>query len=263
MSLPAQLALIAAAACLLGATLAALTDLLASKGDRRVAVQGFSGTAMALLCLFLALEWLRMGRLPTGSTAQVLAWIAVGSLAIHLACIASLHIRALGTFLLPIAAACALAAPLAGDHPWAGRIHAGTPWGLIHGLSALAGMTAFAAAFATGALYLIQAARLKTRPLQAGRLPSLDTLDRLNLMSLVTALAAWTLALVAGALQAQASWGPDWASTPLVLVSGATWLTLSGVTAARMTATMRGPKVAWLSVAGFALAVAALIAGHP
>ena len=254
-------ALLTAGACLGAATLAALADLLATRGDRRVAVQSLAGPALLLLAGFLAVEAFRRGGLPTASAADVLAWIALGSVALHLACVGLLKVRALGPFLLPLGAATALAAPLAGDRPWAGS-GAGAPWGIVHGITSLAGFLAFALAFAAGALYLVQARRLKADPTRAGRLPSLETLDRINLWGLLLALPCWTTSLVAGALGAQALWGSDWATSPLVLFSTATWLILAGVTAARLTAALRGPKIAVLTLLGFALALAALAGGH-
>ena len=76
------------------------------------------------------------------------------------------------------------------------------------------------------------------------------------------ALPCWTLALVAGALQAQAVWGTDWTRKPLVLFSGGTWVLVAVVTAVRLTATVRGRKIAALSIAAFVLAMAALLWGH-
>ncbi len=256
-----QFALVAAAACLTAATLAALVDLLARQGDRRIAVQSLAGTGLVLLAVFLAAEGWRQGRLPN-TTQDVLAWGAFGSVAVHLACIAGLRIRALGPFLLPVAAACALLAPLAGPRPWATPGAPQGPWGLVHGMAALAGQTAFALAFAAGALYLVQARRLKTDPARISRLPDLETLDRLNLGALLVALPCWTLSLVAGALQAQAAWGSDWMRKPLVLFSAGTWILVAGVTAVRLTATVRGRKIAALSIAAFVLAMAALLWGH-
>lgn len=257
----APFALVAAAAVLTAATLAALVDFLSRLGDRRVAVQSLAGTGLVLLALFLAAEGQRQGRLPN-TTQDVLAWVALGSVGVHLAVIAGLGIRALGPFLLPVAAACALLAPLASPHPWATPEVPQGPWGMVHGLAALAGQTAFALAFAAGALYLVQAGRLKTDPARISRLPDLETLDRLNLGALLAALPCWTLALVAGALQAQAIWGTDWMLKPLVLFSGGTWVLVAVVTAVRLTATVRGRKIAALSVAAFALAMTALLWGH-
>ena len=242
---------------LAAATLAALLDLGSARGDRRVLVQSLSGTALLLLGGFLLASW----RGPA-TTAGVLAWIALGSVVAHLTSIAWLKVRALAPFLLPLAAAASLAAPLAGDRPWASAGPSAAPWARVHGIASLLGFSAFALAFAAGALYLVQARRLKGDPTGAGRLPSLETLDRLNLAGLLLALPCWTAALVAGILSAQASWGGNWMRTPLVLFSTATWAILAAVTAARLTATARGPKIAALSIAAFLLALAALLGGH-
>ncbi len=255
MPLLAQGALVVAAACLVAATLAALADLLTVRGDRRVVVQSLAGSGFLLLAVFLGSEALVRGWFPAASAADVLAWVALGSVAGHLACIACFRVRALAPFLLPLAAACALSAAAAGNRPWGSTSSVQAPWTLWHGLSALLGEAAFALAFAAGALYLVQAARLKSDPARASRLPSLETLDRLNLWGLLLALPFWTLALVAGVLKA-----PGF--TPLVLISACTWMALAWVTAIRLTATARGRKVALLSITTFLLSLAVMFGGH-
>ena len=250
--------LIASGALLAAATLAALADLLALRGDRRTVVQSLCGTAFLLLGAFLATSG--TGRT---STAEVLAWIALGSVGAHLLCIAWLKVRALAPFLLPVAAAAALAAPAMLGRPWASAGPASAPWMALHGIAALSGISAFATAFAAGALYLVQDRRLKSDPTRAGRLPSLETLDRINLAAILLALPCWTAALLAGILGAQARWGGGWAHSRLVLFSAATWVILASVAAVRLTAAARGRKIALLSIATFLMALAAMLGGHP
>ncbi len=216
-------------------------------GRRRVA-SFLAGSAAGLLFVFLG-----MRGFPTATGMDVLSWAALGAAGVHLA---FLRVRALGVFLLPVAAACAAAAPLAGERPWGAAGSAQVPWMMFHGIAALLGQAAFALAFASGALYLVQHRRLKADPTRSGLLPSLEVLDRLNLLGLIAALSCWTASLLAAFLHT-VTW------SPLVLFSGAVWALLAGVTGVRLAAALRGPKVAALSVTAFLMSLLLLLVGHP
>ena len=237
---PALAALLLAAAAALSAA-----DLVAERPGRRIPAGILSAGAAALLALFLGLR-----RFPTATGMDVLAWAALGVAAVHLAC---LKVRALGVFLLPVAAACAVAAPLAGEKPWGSTDQ--LLWMRFHGWALLLGQAAFALAFAAGALYLVQHRRLKADPTRSGLLPPLEALDRLNLLGLALALPCWTVSLLAVLLHSRAL-------SPLVLFSGGIWAFLLVLTGLRVAAALRGPRVAALSVAAFLMSLLVFLGGH-
>ncbi len=234
-----------AAALLAAATALSAADLFSERSGRRLPGLILPASAALLLLSFLGLR-----RFPMTTGMDILSWVALGAAGVHLAC---LRVSALGVFLLPVAAACAAAAPLAGETPWGSPDQ--TPWMRFHGWAALLGQVAFALAFATGALYLVQHRRLKADPTRSGFLPPLEVLDRLNLLGLLVALPCWTGALLAALLHTRAF-------SPLVLFSGGVWTLLAVLTGVRLAAALRGPRVAILSIAAFLMSLLVFLGGH-
>jgi len=132
-------------------------------------------------------------------------------------------------------------------------------WRSIHGLTLLMGTVIVLLGFAAGIMYLIQSARLKHRlpPRQGFRLPSLETLQKLNKQSLLWSTGLLALGLLSGIVlnvikQSKQGQSLSW-TDPVVVSSGVLFLWL-------MTATIfewvyrparQGRKVAYLTLASF------------
>lgn len=168
----------------------------------------------------------------------------------------SLRLRALPAFVLPPVAACgiliaALVPPHAPPSPGAR-----TWWVHVHALTSLAGVASFVVASAVALMYLLQRRQLKRKALGPlmQRLPSLDALDRLNYRAITLGFPLFTLSLVAGVVLA-VSKDPAWWSRWTVALSLLIWVLYALLLHVRIGAGRRGPRVAYLTLAAFVLAL--------
>jgi ABC-type uncharacterized transport system permease subunit len=127
----------------------------------------------------------------------------------------------------------------------------GLSWALIaHIACAIAGLTAFAIFAAMSGLYFVVERKLKSKHviLGASKLPSLSTLDSLNLNGLVIGFPLYTAALLLGSASAFQGEGELRLS---YLVALGSWLIYGGVLQARLTAGWRGRRAAFLTLIAF------------
>ena len=142
-------------------------------------------------------------------------------------------------------------APYAADAERARRI-----WVLVHAALLVFGVTAGAAGFLSGMMYLVQHHRLKTRhPEHVGlRMPSLSRLAQANRWSVILAFLLLTLGFASGVFLAVAP-HPEKStvrlSDPAVVTSGIVWLFLAGLFAKLLSSSgTTGRQVAWLTLWG-------------
>jgi cytochrome c-type biogenesis protein CcsB len=128
-----------------------------------------------------------------------------------------------------------------------------TYWVPIHFTLALLGNAVFALACAVSLIYLVQEHGLKHRKMPAlfKRIPSLETLDRLNYQLLVWGFPLMTLGILTGSFLARMYWGDFWTWDPRLISSGIVWLFYAALLHARITAGLRGKKAALLTMFGF------------
>lgn len=114
------------------------------------------------------------------------------------------------------------------------------------------GYAVFAVAFCTSLTYLLQERQLKRKRRSDlfRRLPSLETLDELNMRFISWGFALFTIGLVSGSLLAREIWGALWSWEPIQVWSLVTWL-LYGVLLQARTVGWRGHKAARLTVLCF------------
>lgn len=126
-------------------------------------------------------------------------------------------------------------------------------WFIVHIFLAFLGNAAFALAFGTGLMYLIQERHLKSKHLGGlfQRLPSIQMLDEVNYKLISLGFPLLTLAIITGALWAQNAWGSYWRWDPKEVWSLITWFIYALVIHARLTARWRGRRAAILSIVGF------------
>jgi cytochrome c-type biogenesis protein CcsB len=118
-------------------------------------------------------------------------------------------------------------------------------WLLIHVVTAFLGYAAFALAFGTAILYLVQ----ERRPRPA--LPPLSQLDRLLYRATVLGFLLLTLGILTGAVWAESAWGRYWSWDPKETWSLITWLVYATLLHARLLKGWQGRRIAWLAVVGF------------
>lgn len=132
---------------------------------------------------------------------------------------------------------------------------------LLHLLCAWLSYAAFLTAFVAGGLFLIQEHQLKRK--QMGfwfhRLPSLESLDRLNFQAIGIGWALLTVGIVLGLGEARGRMGQWWNGDSKEVLTVALWVTYVLLWLVRLRSTLRGRRVALLSVLGFVLVVVSLV----
>ena len=153
--------------------------------------------------------------------------------------IARLHARVIGIVIAPAVTIASAAAYMLERH---GRIvlpeTLRSGWLPVHVTLALLGYALFLLSAGVSLLYLIYESRLKAkRPLPGPGewVPSLETLDRINYRLLGWGFAMLSLAIVTGAIWADATWGHFWSWEPQESWSLITWILYAGLLESRLT----------------------------
>jgi ABC-type transport system involved in cytochrome c biogenesis permease subunit len=112
---------------------------------------------------------------------------------------------------------------------------------------------AFLTAFVAGTLFLIQERQLKRKTMGVlfHRLPSLESLDRLNFRAISAGFGLLTIGATSGFVEAALLRGRWWTGDPKESLTVLLWAGYLMLWALRRRATLRGRRVALLSVAGF------------
>lgn len=118
-------------------------------------------------------------------------------------------------------------------------------WLLIHVVTCFLGYSAFAVAFGTALLYLLQ--EKKPRP----SLPTLPLLDRLMYRATMLGFLLLTFGILTGAVWAESAWGRYWSWDPKETWSLITWFIYAAMLHSRMLKGWQGRRTAWLAVLGF------------
>ena len=132
---------------------------------------------------------------------------------------------------------------------------------IVHTVSSLLSYVAFLVAFGAGTLFLIQERQIKRKRMGVlfHRLPSLDQLERVNVLAIGLGFALLTVGLSWGLIGSRLLRGTWWTGDPKEILSATLWLCYLILWTARLRATMRGRRVAMLSVLGFALVLFTLL----
>jgi len=131
----------------------------------------------------------------------------------------------------------------------------------VHTLASLLSYAAFLAAFVCGILFLVQERQLKRKTMGVlfHQLPSLEALDRANFVTIGVGFALLSAGLLSGFIEVRLSFGRWWIADSKTCLAIAVWglyLLLWGM---RLRATLRGRRVALLSVLGFGLVLFTLL----
>ena len=126
------------------------------------------------------------------------------------------------------------------------------PWFLIHIFSYLLAYVALFLATGSAIMYLMQEKFIKDKnfgPI-SHNLPSLEKLDKMNYKLLAFGFTFLTIGLVCGAVFAKISWGNYLVKDSKIIWAIITWLVYAVVIHVRLTSSLRGKKVAILSIVG-------------
>ncbi len=179
-------------------------------------------------------------------------WLMVG---MYLLVQLKYRLTVLGCFIAPLAFIMSLASFTLGTGGEAIPPAIRTYWLPIHVTLALSGNAVFALAFGVGVLYLLEEYQLKRKRMVVlhTRLPSLETLDRLNYVFLVWGFPLMTFGIITGSIQAHLHWGDYWSWDPRQITSAITWLLYGVLLHGRITVGWRGKKAAIWTIVGFAV----------
>ncbi len=126
---------------------------------------------------------------------------------------------------------------------------------IVHTVCSLLSYVAFLVAFVAGTLFLIQERQLKQKRMGMlfHQLPSLGALDRINFVAIGAGFALLSVGLAFGFFGFEAFFGRWWIGDPKVYLTMGLWACYLGLWLMRLRATLRGRRVALLSVLGFSL----------
>ena len=132
---------------------------------------------------------------------------------------------------------------------------------IIHTVSSLLSYVAFLVACGAGALFLIQERQIKRKRMGVlfHRLPSLDQLERVNVLAIGIGFGLLTVGLSWGLVGSRLLRGVWWTGDPKEILSATLWACYLILWLARLRATMRGRRVAWLSVGMFCVVLFTLV----
>ncbi len=126
---------------------------------------------------------------------------------------------------------------------------------VIHLLCSLLSYVTFLIAFVTGVHFLVQERQLKRKTMGVlfHRLPALEVLDRINFLAIGIGFALLSVGMLCGLIWARVLLGHWWLGDPKEYLTVFLWLSYLVLWLVRLRSTLRGRRVALLSILGFSL----------
>lgn len=130
----------------------------------------------------------------------------------------------------------------------------------LHIVTAMLGVAFFGIAFMVALMYLLQEREVKGKRFGAlfSRLPSLESLDRLNQRLVRAGFLVFSVALVTGALVARGVWKSAWSWDPQQISSLLIWILYGGMVQLHHTG-WHGRRYALLTLVGFVLVIGSML----
>lgn len=130
----------------------------------------------------------------------------------------------------------------------------------VHIVTAVLGVALYGIAFGVSLMYLLQEREVKGKRFGAlfSRLPSLDSLDRLNQRLVRAGFVFYTVALIAGTITASAVWKSAWSWDPQQVISVLVWMLYGAMVQLRHTG-WHGRRYAVLTLVGFVLILGSMV----
>jgi cytochrome c-type biogenesis protein CcsB len=217
----------------------------------------------ALQTAALATSGVRAGNIPVTDFAQSVCFLSWLTALAGLVLIVRFRIAVIGGFVAPaVFVATAVAAVTLRRQQLRIPEALRSAWLPVHVTLAFVGFALFLLAAAVSVVYLIFERRLKSkRPLAPAdeRAPSLEKLDRINYRLLSWGFLMLTLAIITGAIWADATWGHFWSWEPQESWSFLIWLMYAGLLESRLTAGWRGRRVAALTIVVLTLLIGSFV----
>ncbi len=182
------------------------------------------------------------------------------------------HLRSLSFFLLPmIVLVLLIGAVLALLHPATDRQDYRNVWTFVHVLTIVAGSVCFALGCVGGVVYLLADRQLRRKGLDATHrwigLPPLASIEKFNRWMIYVGFPLLTIATVAGILRITQQHetpaaAPGFAEFFKIALGSLSWAVYAVLVYVPLNPRLRGPRAAWLSIAGFALFIGAFVAAR-
>src|SRR5271168_1802947 len=181
---------------------------------------------------------LQAGNIPVTNLAQSLTFLAWLTAIAGLLMIVRLRMPVIGAFVAPVVlVALAIAAVMMRQGRLSMPQSLRSAWLPVHVTLALLGYALFVLAAGVSVVYLIYEKRLKAkRPLLPTdeHTPSLEKLDRINYRLLGWGFLMLSLAIITGAIWADATWGHFWSWEPAESWTLVIWLLYAGLLESRL-----------------------------
>jgi ABC-type transport system involved in cytochrome c biogenesis permease subunit len=132
-----------------------------------------------------------------------------------------------------------------------------TPLFGIHAITAMIGYSAFVFSMVIGVLYLSlfrEIKEIKPRVIY-DRLPSLETLDKMNMRGFITGFVFLTIGIISGIIWARKAWDDLTIFDPKIFLSWVLWLIYLVSIGGRVLFKWSGKKLGYMSVFGFAVMI--------
>lgn len=211
----------------------------------------------------LLMRGLQAGNVPVTNFGQSLVFLAWLTALAGLVVIVRMRMPVIGVYVAPIVfIVLALEASTMHQTRLAMPQSLRSVWLPIHVTLALLGYALFVIAAGVSLVYLVYEKRLKAkRPLMPTdeRTPSLEKLDRINYRLLGWGFLMLSLAIVTGAIWADAIWGQFWSWEPAESWTLVIWFLYAGLLESRLTVGWRGRRAAALTIAVFTVLVGSFV----
>ncbi|HTT77917.1 MAG TPA: c-type cytochrome biogenesis protein CcsB [Candidatus Binataceae bacterium] len=254
-----------ALACYLASSAGFVSERVGVSGDSPLRSLGIAslGLGAALQTAYLVIGGLQAGNVPVTNLAQSLVFLAWLIALAGLGIILRLKMQVIGTFVAPVITV-ALIVAIVMIQPGRLSMPASlrSAWLPVHVTLAFLGVALFVLAACVSVVYLVYEKRLKAKRALGpsdSRAPSLEKLDRVNYHLLGWGFLMLSLAIVTGAIWADATWGHFWSWEPQETWSLAIWLLYAGLLESRLTAGWRGHRVAALTLVVFTILIGSFV----
>jgi ABC-type transport system involved in cytochrome c biogenesis permease subunit len=208
----------------------------------------------ALHTVFLYLRGQSDGRCPLTNLFETQAFVAWAAVLFFLLIGPSYRVSFLGAFTAPLVLIICLAALVLPVDVVSAPPLAHSAWIEFHAAIAVVACGAFALASVTGAMYLVQERQLKTRRLTSSflLLPSIEQLDVIHFRLLILGFVMLTAGMLGGVISYRIV--GHW-TTPKIIWASSVWALYGALVLARGLWTLRGRKVAVVSMTSFVLMI--------
>lgn len=221
------------------------------------------GAGVAMQAAALVISGIEAGNMPVIDLAQSLAFLAWLTAVAGLILIVRWRMAVIGSFLAWLVFGAVAAAGIArGSQRIAMPATLRSAWLPVHVTLAFAGFALFVLSAGVSIAYLVYERRLKSkRALIASdeRTPSLEKLDRINYRLIGSGFLMLTLAIITGAIWADATWGRLWSWEPQETWTLIIWLMYAALLESRLTAGWRGRRVATLTIVVFTVLIGSFV----